>query len=122
MQLLRLGDPITSYTKAPAGSAATVASGSGLACPWIRPSWLSRAPPGLPIGRPIVFEELSPHVRAGVEAGDDRCDDAGGAVDAVERRMETLLGKVSRRDLRGIFVGDPSCVDAVHVDAVVVVV
>src|SRR5215204_7115539 len=26
----------------------------------------------LPVGRPVVLEELSPHMRAGVEAGDDR--------------------------------------------------
>jgi hypothetical protein len=40
-------------------------------------------------------------VLAGVEAVDDRVDDARGAVDDVERRMEAVLGRLARRDLAG---------------------
>jgi hypothetical protein len=61
-------------------------------------------------------------VLAGVEAGDDGVDDARGAVDDVERRMEAVLGGLARGDLGGILVGHPAGVDAVHVDAVVLVV
>ena len=38
-----------------------------------------------------VLEELTPDVGAGVVAVDDRIDDAGGAVDDVERRVEAVL-------------------------------
>src|SRR5262245_22567320 len=75
-----------------------------------------------PVGRREVLEELSPHVAAGVEAADDGIDDACGAVDGVEGWMEALLDGFSRGDLRRVLVGHPSRVDAVHVDAVRLVV
>ena len=37
---------------------------------------------------------------AGVEAVDDRVDDARGAVDDVERRVEAVLGGLPRGDVR----------------------
>jgi hypothetical protein len=40
-------------------------------------------------------------VGAGVEAVDDRVDDAGRAVDDVERRVEAVLGRLARGDLHG---------------------
>ena len=45
-----------------------------------------------PVGGVVVLQELAPHVVAGVEAVDDRVDDAGRAVDDVERRVEAVLG------------------------------
>ena len=53
-----------------------------------------------PVGRPVVLQELAPHVGAGVEAVDDRVDDARGAVDDVERRMEAVLGRLLLGDVR----------------------
>ena len=53
-----------------------------------------------PVGRPVVLQELAPDVLAGVEAGDDRVDDARRAVDDVERRVEAVLGRLARGDLR----------------------
>ena len=61
-------------------------------------------------------------MRSRVEAVDDRIDDAGGAIDDVERRVEPLLGGLARGDLHRILVGHPSSVDAVHVNAVALVV
>ena len=49
-------------------------------------------------------------------------DDARRAVDDVERRMEALLRGLARGDLHRILVGHPAGVDAVHVDAVGLVV
>ena len=54
----------------------------------------------LPVRRLVVLEELPPDVLAGVEAVDDRVDDARGAVDDVERRMEALLGSFCARRSR----------------------
>ena len=58
---------------------------------------------------------------AGVEPGDDGIDDAGGAVDDVERRVEPVLGGLALGDVDGVLVAHPAGVDAVHVDAVGVV-
>src|SRR4051812_15176427 len=46
----------------------------------------------LPGRRLVVLQELPPYVRARVETGDDWRNDAGAAVDGVERRMKALLG------------------------------
>src|SRR5438874_12418980 len=46
------------------------------------------APAALPVRWLVVLEELAPHVPARVHAGDDGVDDACGAVDDVERRVE----------------------------------
>ena len=64
--------------------------------------------------RRIVLQELPPHMLAGVEAVDDRVDDARGAVDDVQRRMEAFLLDLERGDVGRIFVGDPAGVDAVE--------
>src|SRR6185369_230836 len=66
-----------------------------------------RRAPDLPIRRRVVFEELPPDMRAGVEAVDDRIDDARRAIDDVERWMEALFGRLARGDLDRILVGDP---------------
>src|SRR5690606_40123254 len=63
---------------------------------------------GSPIRRRVILEELPPHVLAGVEAVDDRVDDARGAVDDVERRVEAFLDHLARGDLGGILVGHPA--------------
>src|SRR3546814_13463935 len=76
----------------------------------------------LPVGGLVVLEELAPDVLAGVGAGDDRVDDAGGSVDDVERRVEPVLGLLLLGDVDRVLVADPAGVDAVHVDAVGVVV
>ena len=54
--------------------------------------FIPNASDSLPVGGAIVFQELAPDVVAGVEAVDDGVEDAGGAVDGVERRGEALLG------------------------------
>lgn len=59
---------------------------------------------------------------AGVDAGDDGVEDAGGPIDDVERRVEALFGGFAGGDGGGIFVGDPAGVDGVHVDAIGIVV
>src|SRR5688572_25799253 len=71
----------------------------------------------LPIRWLVVLQELPPHVCACVESMDDRIDDACAAVDAVQRRAEALFDFLARGDLDRIFVGDPPCIDAVHMDA-----
>src|SRR5688572_11207245 len=53
--------------------------------------------PALPIRRFVVLQKLSPHVPAGVDAVDDGIDDAGAAVDGVERRMEAHLLALAHR-------------------------
>src|SRR5262245_62042306 len=75
-----------------------------------------------PVRRLVILQELTPHMRTGVEAIDDWIHDARGTVDDVERRMEALLGRLADRDLHGIFVRYPSRVHAVHVDAIVMVI
>src|SRR3546814_4690880 len=75
-----------------------------------------------PVRRRVVLQELPPHVLAGVEPVDDRVDDARGAVDDVQRRVEAFLDDLARGELGGILVGHPAGVDAVHVDAVAVVI
>src|SRR5688500_16956390 len=64
-----------------------------------------------PLRRLVVLEELSPDVLAGVDPRDDGVDDAGGAVDDVERRVEAVLLDLPRGDHRGILVGHPPGVD-----------
>src|SRR3546814_280322 len=75
-----------------------------------------------PVRRRVILQELPPHVLAAVEAVDDRVDDARGAVDDVQRRVEAFLDDLARGDLGRVFVGHPTGVDAVHVDAVAVVI
>src|SRR5690606_42112202 len=58
----------------------------------------------LPIYRAEVLEEGAPGVDAGLEAGEDGIDDAGGAVHDVEGRVEALallaLGVEDRKSTR----------------------
>src|SRR5258706_16300734 len=82
------------------------------------PRRLSDRGPGhaLPVGWPVILQKLAPDVGAGIGAADDRIDNARGAIDAVERRMKALLFGLPRGDSSRVFVGHPSCVDAVHVN------
>src|SRR5690606_19768521 len=50
-----------------------------------------QAAPPSPVRRRVVLQELAPHVVAGIDAVDDRVDDARRAVDDVQRRVEALL-------------------------------
>lgn len=43
-----------------------------------------------------------------VDAGDDGVDDACGAVDDVEGRVEAVVGLFAGSDLDGVFVCDPA--------------
>src|SRR5687767_11826244 len=78
--------------------------------------------PGSPVHRFVILEKLPPDVVARIEAADDRVRDARGAVDDVQRRMESLLRSLARANLDGILVRHPPGVDTVHMNAVVVVV
>ena len=49
---------------------------------------------------------------AGVEAADDRVDDAGGTVADVQRRLEALLKRVARGEFCRILVDDQAGVDS----------
>src|SRR6266404_4381528 len=62
----------------------------------------------LPVGRAVVLQELPPHVLTGVEAVDDRIDDARCAVDDVERRAEAVLGGLALRDVHRVLIGHPT--------------
>src|SRR6266513_5733769 len=77
---------------------------------------------GLPIRGRVVFQDLAPDMRAGIDAVEDRIHDARATVDDVERRVKALLGGLARGNLHRILVGDPAGVDAVHVDAVGMVI
>src|SRR5579863_2770243 len=89
----------------------------------IRITRLSRQPlDNSPVGRPVVLQELSPNVGSGLEAADYRIQNAGCAVDDIQGRMKALFFALARRDLDRVFIRDPSGVDAVHVNAVAMVV
>src|SRR5579883_3226547 len=52
---------------------------------------------------------------------DPACDwvnQAGHAVDYVERRIEGLAVPPMSRLRIGLFIGDPTCIDSIHIDAV----
>src|SRR5262245_5633432 len=70
----------------------------------VRRGRLQAAHWGLPVNRPVVLQELAPHVRAGIESTDDRIDDPRRAVDDVERRMEALFLRFPRRDVDRVLV------------------
>src|ERR1700737_290993 len=72
----------------------------------------------LPVSRAIVLEEFAPHMNAGVEPGNNRIDDSCRPSPDVQGRMEAMLGGLPRGNLLRILVGDPSRIDAVHVNAV----
>ncbi len=59
---------------------------------------------------------------AGEEPREDRVEDARGAVDHVERRVEAVLLPLLVGERRRVLVGDPAGVHAVHVDTVADVV
>src|SRR5262245_44026899 len=67
--------------------------------------------------RLVVLQKLAPYVRASRTADEDRIHDARSAVDDIERRRETELG-FTRGVNSGIFVGHPTGVDGVHVNAI----
>src|SRR5262245_17597102 len=59
-----------------------------------------------PIRRPIIFQKLSPHMRAHVESADDRIEDTCGAVHRVERRVKALFDDFACGSLDRVLVGD----------------
>src|ERR1039458_8780090 len=79
-------------------------------------------PRSLPISRLKVLEELAPNMLAGIEAGDDRIDDPRRPVHDIQGRVKAVVAHLARRDFFGVFVRDPARIDAVHMDAVGVVV
>src|SRR5665213_4475406 len=96
-----------------AGRSRAVALGTSedaASCRRARPSdttFILRRPPdthALPVGRLVVLQELPPHVLAGVEAVDDRVDDARGAVHDVEWRTKAVLGGLLLGDVQRILV------------------
>src|SRR4051794_37480977 len=70
----------------------------------------------------VVLQELAGQVDAGVEAGEDGIDDAGCAVDDVERRLEVVLRLLAAGEMRRVLVRHPARVHGRHVDAVLLVV
>ena len=76
----------------------------------------------LPVGDLIVFQKLTPNVGSGIDSVNDGIEDAGGAVDDIEGRVESLFDGLASGDFVGIFVGYPAGIDAIHMDAVGVVV
>src|SRR5687767_1904555 len=66
--------------------------------------WFFHESDSLPIRSLVVLQELSPDVRPRVETADDRIDDSGAAIDAVERRAEPVLRLFTRGDFHRIFV------------------
>ncbi len=71
----------------------------------------------LPVCVPVIFQKPAPYVLAGIESGDDWIHDSRRSIDYVKRRMEPVLGSFPCGDFLGIFIGDPTRVDAVHVDS-----
>src|SRR3546814_2544120 len=58
-----------------------------------------------PVRRRVLLQELPPPVLAAVHAVDDRVDDARGAVDDVQRRVEGFLDDLARGELGRVLVG-----------------
>ena len=75
-----------------------------------------------PIGGLVVLEKFSPEMDSRIFASNDRVHNPRRAVYDVEWWMEAMFLDFSGGDLDGVFVGHPSGIDAVHVDAVGVVV
>ncbi len=59
---------------------------------------------------------------SGIEAGNDGIEDARRAVHDVERRMKAMVANLAGGNWGGIFIRDPACIHAVHVDAVCMVI
>src|SRR5687768_9628466 len=66
----------------------------------------------LPVGWPVIFQEIPPHVFAGVEAGNNRIQDSCGTIDDVEWWMKSMLGELAGRDWLGILIRDPTGIDS----------
>src|SRR6188472_4363544 len=76
----------------------------------IQPRHLCAAVTGqqLPSRRLVIFQELAKHVATGVDPIEDRVDDAGCAVDDIERRMKAALFGLALGDVQWIFIGHPT--------------
>src|SRR5436190_23575944 len=71
-----------------------------------------------PIGNLVVLQELTPHVLAGQESGENRVADPGCCVDLIERRTKAEDFGFVLSNRGRILIGNPTRIDAVHVDAV----
>lgn len=89
-----------------------------------RPAPPAFRPPGKfsPAHRQVILKELAVFVLPRIEARKDGIADAGRAVDDIERRMEAVDLPFARRYFGGIFIGDPSGIDAVHENSIARVV
>src|SRR5438128_367784 len=76
----------------------------------------------LPVGWLVVLEKLTPYMASAAGTADDGVDNARSPVHDVQGRMKPLLCRFSRGNLHRILIGDPSGIDAVHVDTVRVIV
>src|SRR5688572_10180915 len=111
---------IATPSSTPAMGWSNAGSGAGRLTARVSPCFRNER--SLPVCGFVVLQELPPYMLAGVDAGDDRIDDARRPVHDVERRVEALLARLARRDLHRILVRHPAGVYAVHVDTVVPVV
>ena len=59
---------------------------------------------------------------AGIDATDNRVKNAGGTIDNIERRMKALFDNFPRCDFVGVLIGYPTGIDAIHVNAVAVII
>jgi len=70
-----------------------------------------------PIRRLVILQKLSPKVSVRESTDENRIDDTGSAIDDVQWRREAFLRLASCIGGR-IFVGDPTGVDGIQVNAV----
>ena len=71
-----------------------------------------------PIGNLVVLQELTPHVLAGQESGENRVADSGCCVDLIERRTKAEDFGFVLSNRGRILISNPTGIDAIHVDAV----
>src|SRR5690349_18374812 len=70
----------------------------------------------------VVLEEQAPEVMAGIHPVEHRIDDAGRAIDDIQRRVKAMNASFAHRVHLGILIGDPSGIHAVHVDSITYVI
>ena len=76
----------------------------------------------LPVRWLVILQKFSPDMLSGIEAGDDGIEDARRAVHDVERRMKAMVADLAGGNWRGVFIRNPTCVHAVHVNTVGMVI
>src|SRR6266436_9479894 len=72
----------------------------------------------LPIHWLKILQEFSPDVLARIEPRNNGIDDSGGSVNDVQRRMKMMVASLASGNVDGILIGDPAGIDAIHVNAV----